>query len=206
MRFTLAAILALGTTVHNSDAFLSPNFKLATTDIRFDQKNVGALAAAEEEEEEEVDIGEQGGNRLREMMELAKQRASQSGIAATGISGPAVDNPFLKPQAPSNPGDLTVEDQARMFREMMAGQQPAAPAPMQRVPNDPGGVRPVGRNSDADKIANTSDLYFAQLKRDSTVRTVARIRGDNEQAQKVFEDKGIKELDNLLLTNPHLQG
>ena len=153
-------------------------------------------------EDEEPLAADTSGSRFAEMMQIAQQRgAQQPGGAVPG--GRAVENPFLQPQAPANPGDLSVEEQARMFREMMAGNQAVPQAPM-RVAADPG--RPVGRNADADKIANTSDLYFAQLKRDSTVRTMARMKGDSEASNAVFEDSGIKELDNLLLTNPYLKG
>jgi len=202
MKFTLATVLALGTSVQNSDAFLSPTVKLSRTDYRVDQKNVGPLASSEEDED--IEKAEQSGSRFQEMLNMAKQAQGQdAGIASTGVGGRAVQNPFLKPQQPTNPGELSVEEQARMFREMMAGNQAAA-APV-RVPSDPG-VGKVGRNPDADKIANTSDLYFAQLKRDSTVRTIGRIQGNEEVSEAVFQDKGIKELDGLLLSNPHLKG
>lgn len=109
---------------------------------------------------------------------------------------------------PVNPDELSVEDQARMFREMMAGktQGPVEPPPVSRVSREDRAGRPMGRNPDADKITNTSDLYFAQLKRDSTVRTIARIRENKEVSEAVFQDDGIKELDALLQQNPYLQG
>ena len=77
------------------------------------------------------------------------------------------------------------------------------PVPARPSRPDP---RPAGRNRDADSIANTSDLYFAQLKRDSTVRGLARIRGDDETAQAIFEDEGIAQLEDLLHENPYLKG
>ncbi len=202
MKFTLAAVLALGTSVQHSDAFLSPTVKLSRTDYRVDQKSVGPLASSEEEED--IGRGDASGSRFQEMMNIANQQQAQGGGGSMGVGGRAVENPFLQNQQPSNPGELSVEEQARMFREMMAGNQ-AAVAPM-RVPSDPGAVRPQGRNPDADKIANTSDLYFAQLKRDSTVRTIGRIQGNKEVSEGVFKDAGIKELDGLLLTNPYLKG
>lgn len=197
MKFTLATVLALGTSVQTSDAFVTPTIKLSATDVK-----VGPLSSSPEDED--LSSGDASGSRFAEMMQLAKQRGGQQpGGAVPG--GRAIENPFLQPQASANPGELSVEEQARMFREMMAGNQAVPQAPV-RVAADPGGVRPVGRNADADKIANTSDLYFAQLKRDSTVRTIARMKGDNEASEAVFEDDGIKELDNLLLTNPYLKG
>lgn len=193
MRFTISALLALGTTIPYSDAFVSPRFKATTTtQIRMGDDNDG--------DENE------GSSRFREMMKLAQQQ-KEAGSSGMPSGGRPIDNPFLNPTPSTpaaNPGELSVEEQARMFREMMAGNQAPPPPPMQRV-QQPGG-RPVGRNADADKIANTSDLYFAQLKRDSTVRTLGRMRGDDEVSEAVFKDDGIKELDGLLLSNPYLKG
>mmetsp|Transcript_15246 Transcript_15246/g.24705 ORF Transcript_15246/g.24705 Transcript_15246/m.24705 type:complete len:679 (-) Transcript_15246:110-2146(-) len=139
-------------------------------------------------------------------------------IAKGGIGKDATRATTSTAPLAANPNELSVEEQARMFREMMAQQQGGAPAvntpvvpvaadvPVQRVAKTDRAGRPVGRNRDADTIANTSDLYFAQLKRDSTVRTLARIQGEDEVAEKVFEDEGIKQLDELLQKNPYLKG
>jgi hypothetical protein len=62
----------------------------------------------------------------------------------------------------------------------------------------------VGRNRDADAISNTSDLYLAQLKYDSTVRNIARYRGDEAKANAVFQDEGVHKLKDELLKNPYL--
>ena len=169
---------------------------------------------------EEEEVGS-GSSRFKELM-----KASQAGGGAEGARMPvAIENPFLNPATPAtpsqplastpNPDELSVEEQARMFREMMAQQQGAAaavPPPQQpvaapeRVSKTDRAGRPVGRNRDADTIANTADLYFAQLKRDSSVRTMAGIRGEDDVADEVFEDEGIKELEGLLKQNPHLKG
>ncbi|KAL3918387.1 MAG: hypothetical protein SGARI_007480 [Bacillariaceae sp.] len=112
---------------------------------------------------------------------------------------------------------MSVEEQARMFREMMAQQQGSAETPASPPPPQPAAApqrtsktdragRPVGRNRDADTISNTADLYFAQLKRDSAVRTMARVRGEDDVAEQVFEDEGIKQLEGILKENPHLVG
>lgn len=53
-------------------------------------------------------------------------------------------------------------------------------------------------NKDAYEITNPADVYFAQLKRDSYVRNVARRNGDIETANKPFADVGVKALNNLL--------
>ncbi|GFH52492.1 hypothetical protein CTEN210_08968 [Chaetoceros tenuissimus] len=63
---------------------------------------------------------------------------------------------------------------------------------------DPKQFLPSGNNKDAYEITNPADVYLAQLKRDSTVRTEARKRGDVETANQVFEDVGVKALNNLL--------
>eukprot|EP00532_Pseudo-nitzschia_australis_P012229 CAMPEP_0168211258 /NCGR_PEP_ID=MMETSP0140_2-20121125/3615_1 /TAXON_ID=44445 /ORGANISM="Pseudo-nitzschia australis, Strain 10249 10 AB" /LENGTH=668 /DNA_ID=CAMNT_0008137929 /DNA_START=260 /DNA_END=2266 /DNA_ORIENTATION=+ len=200
MKFTLSAVLALASMAATSDAFLSPTLKMKTT----------AIYMAGDEEEVNED-GDQGTSRFREMMAAAKQRAPEQAPRA-------MNNPFLNPppstlppptQSPMNPDELSVEEQARMFREMMAGQAQAPAPPPQALPvrtsrEDTAG-RPVGRNPDADKIGNTSDLYFAQLKRDSSVRTMARIREDDDVSEAVFQDGGIEELDNLFQKNPYLK-
>lgn len=165
MKFSISAVLALGTTVRNSDAFLSPTLKTRTTAIHMDKDFLDALSP---------------------------------------LSG---DDNSEEEELPANPDGLSVEEQARMFREMMADKQGfASPPPPTKVnrEGDRAG-RPVGRNKDADKIANTSDLYFAQLKRDSTVRTIGRYSGDEAVSEAVFEDDGIEELDRLFLENPFLQ-
>lgn len=55
-----------------------------------------------------------------------------------------------------------------------------------------------GRNSQAFEVNNASDVYLAQLKRDSTVRTIARKQGDIETANKPFADEGVKIIGSLL--------
>ena len=54
--------------------------------------------------------------------------------------------------------------------------------------------RRIGRNKDADAIANTADAYFAQLKRDSTTRNWARYAGDEQKANQVFHDPSIPDI------------
>ena len=190
MRFTLSAVLALASIAQQSDAFLSPALRTKTTAIHMNP---------EDEENEEP---ASGSSRFKEMMAAAKTQQGQGAVPR----GRPIENPFLNPSAPPpvNPGDLSVEEQARMFREMMAGTAVPTPPPVRVAREDRAG-RPVGRNSDADKISNTSDLYFAQLKRDSTVRTLARQRDDSNVSEAVFQDDGIKQLDDLLQNNPHLQ-
>ncbi len=49
----------------------------------------------------------------------------------------------------------------------------------------------AGGNKDAYEVNNPADLYFAQLKRDSTIRTEARKRGDLETANSPFTEEGV---------------
>lgn len=219
MKFSFSAVLALGSTIRYSDAFVSPTRTIRSTEISMDKSFMDALAPPSDgdgdDSSKENEDDNPGGSRFQELLRRAKQE-EQSRSSSTQPSGRAIENPFLNPTPPTpaqnqlsgNPDDLSVEEQARMFREMMAGNQiPASPPPPpMRVAKTDRAGRPVGRNPDADKIANTSDLYFAQLKRDSTVRTLGRQRGDNTISEAVFDDDGIKELDNLLLSNPYLKG
>mmetsp|Transcript_15630 Transcript_15630/g.17839 ORF Transcript_15630/g.17839 Transcript_15630/m.17839 type:complete len:652 (+) Transcript_15630:198-2153(+) len=55
-----------------------------------------------------------------------------------------------------------------------------------------------GRNSQAYEVNNAADVYFAQLKRDSTVRTEARKKGDLDVANAPFADKGVHELNKII--------
>lgn len=257
MKYSSAAVLALGGIAARSDAFvlqtLIPSASagtisrvtsaplsrmemvggMADNDDFLDALRAGKKGGDDDDtnyDQEEVSQGSES-SRFRELMKAAKL----AGGAERQQHFPrAIDNPFLNPPpavattpqqqplpyvASGNPADLSVEEQARMFREMMAQQQQPAggaggqqqlgavlPPPPPRVAKTDRAGRPVGRNRDADSIANTADLYFAQLKRDSTVRTMARLRGDDDVAGQVFADEGIKQLDDLLQKNPYLQG
>lgn len=71
------------------------------------------------------------------------------------------------------------------------GQDPGQLDPKQFIPKGEG-------NKDTYEITNPADVYFAQLKRDSSVRLRARQQGDLETANKPFEDVGVKALNNFL--------
>jgi hypothetical protein len=151
-----------------------------------------------------------GGTRFREMMQKAKD-GGQSAVPSANAIPPPPNQPTDQPLAAPNMENMSVEDQAAMFRQMMqmSGQNRQQSSPMPVKNFGPQGLdskgRKIGRNKDADTIANTSDLYLAQLKRDSSVRTVARYSGDEEFAEKVFEDKGVHELEATYQVNPYLQ-
>jgi hypothetical protein len=234
MKFTHAAIGVLSV-LNGSDAFFMARSLIkgvptvATTNIvsmagdRFSEDFLEALYPGKKDEgssgEEEEDVGS-GSSRFKDLLKASQQ----SGASGAQRIQHSIKNPFLNQPSSaianpiqslsSNPDELPVEEQARLFREMMAQQQADVslspptypPAEPQRVARTDRAGRPVGRNRDADTIANTADLYFAQLKRDSTVRTLARIRGESDVADRVFEDEGIKQLDDLLQKNPYLKG
>jgi hypothetical protein len=148
-----------------------------------------------------------GGSRFKEMLNKAKEAEPKPGegpILYNPMEG--IKSPAIVPPSAASPSDgsLSVEEQARMFREMMANQAqaPIAPALEPKRRTEP---RRQGRNRDTDTISNTADLYFAQLKRDSTVRIIARYTGDLETANAVFQDEGVLELNDLIKTNPYLK-
>jgi len=132
--------------------------------------------------------------------------------ATAAYPGAAV--PPLSQQPP-----LTIEQQAELYRQMVLQQAQASARTGSFVPPPPppvvGGAammtptqaaaaanRRVGRNRDADAIVNTSDVYFAQLKLDSSVRNIARYTGDEEAANKPFADPAIQEI--KMHVNPYL--
>ena len=182
---------------------------------------VEKIKASHDEDEERYG----GGSMFKNLMERA-----QSGQMLRPNTPPPPPPPPPAASSAAPPVSLenmSVEEQARMFREMMQQQQqqqqPVAPPPVastpppvvqkalqpfpqayppQGVPLAPDG-RKVGRNRDADAIVNSADVYFAQLKTDSTSRTLARIRGDDETANKVWHDPRIKEIE--VYVNPYLE-
>jgi len=85
----------------------------------------------------------------------------------------------------------------------IAGAQPQYQQQVQPQFQDPS--RPVGRNKDADQIANTSDMYFAQLKLDSKIRKRAFLTGDYDTSNKVFDDERVQNLPDELQKNPFIR-
>lgn len=220
LRFNYATFLALAA-IAGIDAFQAPAIRprhvsaIPRSGVYDNDDFLDALkgsSGGDDVEKGEEEVSE-GSSRIREMLEAAKKdQGAEPG-------GRAIENPFLiPPPTPQsavgfNIENLSVEEQAAMLRQLMANQGGAAapPTPMkmptqekQKRTDDAG--KPLGRNRDADAIANTGDLYFAQLKRDSTVRTLARIRGEDDVADAVMEDDGIDQLNDLIVENPYLKG
>lgn len=168
-----------------------------------------------------------GGKMFREMLNRAKERQPPQPRVDQQPPPPYYAPPPPLTTMPLDPNRLSVEEQARMFREMMMMQQqtttggafPAPSAsvayapPLQQPPPTPpanylqAGVdstgRRVGRNRDADAIVNSADVYFTQLKRDSSLRNIARHAGDDEKANAVFADPSIQNI--KLHVNPYLE-
>ena len=209
LELSCSALLAIASVSTDVAAFVSPlalkrSALSTTTANRLEDDNfldtLKSSSAGDGAVEDDEEVG-QGGSRFKDMMAASQNQDRMF---------KPIENPFLNPAPTPGPGsvsfdNLSTEDQARMFREMMqqsasGGLPQHAPAPTRESP------RPIGRNKDADSIANTSDLYFAQLKRDSTVRGLARIKGDTEKAEAVMQDDGIKQLEELLHNNPYMKG
>ena len=168
------------------------------------------MKAAHTPEEE----ASQGGKMFRELLSRAqeKQRVQPP-------PPPPAAAPPATPAAPLSTADMdlsnmSVEQQAALFRQLMQQQQQQqAPPPQQTQPRPPppppaqsqqqyppqgAAVAPdgrrIGRNRDADAIVNSADLYFAQLKLDSAVRNTARYSGNEEYANQVFVDPLLNEI------------
>ena len=173
-----------------------------------------------------------GGRLFREMMAKAQQHARLA--QSQQSQPPTVD-------IPGNAMDLSVAEQAKLFRDIMAQRQHEqlqqqnrfGPSPAQQqqrqheqemqsyaqkqLPNYPYGEqsakpqflppgtgfdgRKIGRNRDAYMISTTADVYFAQLKQDSSSRNMARINGDDTKANEVFGDPTIQDI--TLAVNPY---
>jgi len=182
-----------------------------------------ARAKASHTAEEEAS---QGGKMFRSLMERARQKAQLPPSALQQQQQQLQPQQQPNLQISPNAMDLSVEEQARLFREIMLKQQQAqryssTSYAQQQLPDYPYGDnmqghnspylppgigfdgRKIGRNRDADIISTAADVYFAKLKLDSKTRNVARIAGDDEKANSVFHDPQIQEIKRPP-ENPHL--
>jgi len=202
---------------------------------------VAKVKASKDDAKEEAS---QGGSRFQELMDRAREKQpgfevpeprppqmqmpSNQGVMAANGADPSITPPssIMTPDEVSN---LSIEEQARLFREYFYVQQQrqmrgAATAMMQQQqqqqnhqhPKSIGSTpdnyleagigfdgRKIGRNRDAEIVSNASDVYFAQLKKDSTTRNIARYSGDNSKANAVFHDPSIQEISAPV--NPYLE-
>lgn len=204
---------------------------------------VNKAKASHDDEKEEA---AQGGSRFRDLMErakekqpeeaqllevqrqeqqqLAQQRLQNPLLAATTATPPVVDNSIVPPSSIMTPEELmnlSIEEQARLYREFFYVQQQKQKSMQEQlqphqqaksIGSTPDNYlqadigfdgRKIGRNRDADAISNASDVYFARLKRDSTTRNIARYSGDHAKANDVFHDPTIQDI--KAPVNPYLE-
>jgi len=156
-----------------------------------------AKAKASHNEEEEAS---QGGSKFRAMIERGKH-VQQSGTVPVGLGVQQV-------QMPAYAKDLPFEEYTRLYNEMawrqnnalrLAGPQQAYLPPGTGIDG-----RKIGRNRDSEVISNEADAYFARLKRDSTLRVLARHSGDDVTANSVLNDPSIADIKAPEL-NPYLK-
>jgi len=166
--------------------------------------------------------------KAREKQPAFEQPIKQNPLLATENDAIVTPSSIMTPEEVAN---LSIEEQARLYREFFYVQQQKQKGAVststtttmqsqqqqsQQTPKSIGSTpdnyleagigfdgRKIGRNKDADAISNASDVYFAQLKRDSTTRNIARYSGDHTKANEVFHDPSIQEL--KAPVNPYLQ-
>ena len=157
----------------------------------------------------------------QEQIQVQKQQLQQQQQIQNPLAAPA-DDSVITPSmimTPEEVAGLSVEDQARLYREFFYVQQQKKKAPQQQAQKAPvsmgstadtyleAGIgfdgKKIGSNRDADAISNASDVYFAQLKRDSTTRNIARYSGDHTKANDVFHDPAIQDI--KAPVNPYLE-
>lgn len=149
---------------------------------------------------------------------LQQQQQIQNPQVSVASSDESVITPSMI-MTPEEVASLSVEEQARLYREFFYVQQQKKKAPQQQAQKAPvsmgstadnyleAGIgfdgKKIGSNRDADAISNASDVYFAQLKRDSTTRNLARYSGDHTKANDVFHDPAIQDI--KAPVNPYLE-
>jgi hypothetical protein len=182
---------------------------------------VAKIKASHDDEKEEAS---QGGSRFRELMMRAQD------VQPTTPSPPQptfsfVDDAAITPPSsimtPEELANLSTEEQARLYREFFYVQQQnkqqqqshQSTAPNYKsIGSTPDNYlqagygfdgRKIGRNRDSDAVSNSGDVYFAQLKKDSTTRNLARYSGDDAKANAIFHDPSIQEI--VAPVNPYLE-
>lgn len=117
-------------------------------------------------------------------------------------------NPITMPMVYDAYGNL-VPFNPMQSQQQQLSQQPAQPntfyppLPPKTKATPDKSQAPMGYNPDAFTMANTADVYFAQLKQDSKVRKLARMSGDIETANKVFADETVKQIGDSWTSNPY---
>mmetsp|Transcript_17809 Transcript_17809/g.25165 ORF Transcript_17809/g.25165 Transcript_17809/m.25165 type:complete len:702 (-) Transcript_17809:238-2343(-) len=146
------------------------------------------------------------------MMQLQAWQQQMTAFAQFAAANPDAAKNLQMPPMPQPPV-ISMENVHQETQPSMASPTPP-PKPMdttnissslssnnQENINDPYAFipkPPKEANRDAYEIQNTADVYFAQLKRDSTVRAIARKAGDIETANKPFSDPGVHAIKGIL--------
>lgn len=167
----------------------------------------------------------QGGSRFRGLMKRAGEKQSnvrqpdplQNPLLAAASSDDTT--PPSRIMTPEEIANLSIQEQARLYREFFYvqqqnqlnqhSQQQVQPKAIGSTPDNylQAGIgfdgRKMGRNKEADAVSNAGDVYFAQLKLDSTTRNLARYSGDELKANEIFHDPAIKDISAPV--NPYLQ-
>ncbi|KAL9184460.1 hypothetical protein ACHAXT_002546 [Thalassiosira profunda] len=122
--------------------------------------------------------------------------------------------PFATQQQPAQPQQTVPQETQQPDQQLQQlppqvnpgpnlGGPPIAEPPLPPKTKGTDSPRPEGFNPDAYTMSNTADVYFAQLKRDSKVRKIARMSGDVEASNQVFADSTIKEIGDSWVDNPY---
>jgi hypothetical protein len=141
--------------------------------------------------------------------QLQVWQAQMTAYAQLTASNPAVAAQMQPPPMPQfnpNPVISQASSQAPIQTPIQApvSVQPTPSIPIAPKDADPSTLNPAdflpksANNRDAYEISNPADVYFAQLKRDSTVRSLARRSGDLETANTPFADVGVQALKGYL--------
>lgn len=123
--------------------------------------------------------------------QLQVWQQQMAAFAQFNVANPEAASQMNMPPPPTPPN----------FAHPSAGESimPAPSPPEDLTTVNPKDFIPKGSgNKDAYEITNPADVYLAQLKRDSAVRSEARKKGDLETANKPFEDFGVKAIGSIL--------
>lgn len=134
--------------------------------------------------------------------QLQVWQAQMTAYAQLTASNPSVAAQMQPPPMPQfNPNPVVPQTLNQAPLQAPVSDQTPKVAPKDADPSqlNPSDFLPKSANNrDAYEISNPADVYFAQLKRDSTVRSLARRAGDLETANTPFADVGVQALKGYL--------
>uniref|UniRef100_A0A7S4SJS1 Uncharacterized protein n=1 Tax=Ditylum brightwellii TaxID=49249 RepID=A0A7S4SJS1_9STRA len=219
MRVSVQSLALFLASAPLSNAFISAPRRTFTNQIR---ETSPRWSSAPEDSEED---GSSGASKFKELLERAKEATPSTSTGLPPTSNPLAEveailkapTEYTQPPPPSSPQQLFDQygnpvplPPPPQYYDQYGNPVPSAaaavpPPPPPTLPSaSAGGVtrtkaeRKTGRNRDADSISNTADIYFAQLKRDSTVRTAARQAGDLDTANQAMAHPDIEKMKDLV--------